>query len=236
MRLNCTNTKYSIFGKYDDLKYDSKNVAKLFNPMSEFGFLPKELEIFGLNPMKNEVIKLSRLQFKHEQEDILISFYPDRIDIDANMGSTVNVCKAVDYYVAILDTFELDVSRLAYNTAVLLVPDIEDKEQKDYIGKSIVDKKYFLYSDELLEWDTREIARIDCQVIDEQINVGQSLTRNSFTVDKDGLNGVGVNIDINTLAEDQTPRFHKDKIKSFFVQAEIINKKILDNLMAAEII
>lgn len=229
MALTINSIKYSIFGKYDFMEAASDIVSKLYGIFGKDKFIPNMLQMIQIEQPQNTVTKIMRPQFINEDMGCSVTCLPDRIDIEIKESENRNLDAVVEYYEAIIKTFELKINRIALNASASI--SITTKEESEDLRKSILNEKAYPYNENIVEWEARNVSRKKCDDLDEMVNVGQLICCvESVTTDGIIMKQIKIDTDINTLAEKKNERFDGSSCRSFFVNAIVWSQEILDNL------
>lgn len=231
----------SIFLNASELDATSKNISDMMNVFSDKGFIPNVFqEISNLNPKPQ-----NRFALQSQNKEWHINFGFNRIDIEKNpasvkgenLGSLIDFCdEAKDITKRILSKFPKKAKRLSLVTRVLLDEMTEKKLNEVY-------KKLFkapkIYNDNPpFEWNWRVVSHLNkkIQESEEIFNVITTLNRISAEVREgnsiSSLDRIELNLDVNTIPQNNEYRFDFSKIESFLdlmkewhneLETEIIN-------------
>lgn len=227
MSLEIKKVKYSIFGPYEPLEATPGNVSKIYEILGPEQYLPDLFKIIEIQQPDNTIKQINRMQFVNNQTSSKIAILPERLDIETNMGMAPDL--VFRYLNQIIELFDLKINRIALNTNA--VWDNPSEEDIKIITKKLISKEAYPYTDSLIEWSSRNVARKMCSGIGEEINIGQNIQSTAGLVNgKVQTTQIRVDTDINTLGENSAERFNSRDCKEFFKDASKWNQNLLDNL------
>lgn len=212
--------KYSIFGKFDFLEANPTNISKMYGIFGKYNFLPNMIQMIQIQHPQNTITTISRPQFINNDMKCNITFLSERIDIE--FKEVENFSIAMDYYNEILDTFPLEVNRIALNTGLFI--NSTTSEERESIRTAFINNNSYPFEEEVFEWNTRNVARKKCDEINEFVNVCQNVTCDGMA------NPIQVDIDINTLGELTENRFKFEDFSAFFSKADMWAEEIIENI------
>jgi len=230
----------SIFLNASELDATSKNIGDLMGVFSDKGFIPNTFqEITNLNPQPQ-----NRFALQSPNREWYINFGSTRIDIEKNpisikgdnLGSVETFCdEAKDIANRILSKVPKKANRLSLVTRVFLDEMNNDKLNNVY---SRLFKSPELYQDNLpFEWNWRTVSHIDKEISGEMetFNVITSLNRIGAQVREGNsiatLDRIELNLDINTVPQNNEYRFNEEKIKSFLELVKTWHNEIESNTL-----
>ena len=229
MTLTVNSTKYSIFGKYDFMEATPDNVSKLWNIFGKDEFLPNIVQMIQIEQPQNVVTKLMRPQFVNVGKGCNVTFLPDRIDIEMNDGKCIKLGVIIEYYDKIIKAFNLKINTIALNSSAII--HVSTLEESEVLRKGILCEKSYPYSENIIEWESRNVARKECDGLGELAKAGPNLQSIATATDTGiSIAQIQIDTDINTLAEKSVERFDVLSCKTFFACATTWNKELLDNL------
>ena len=228
----------SVFGDFTSIKPNTETVDAMITRFRDYGLLPAVFQegsfTFPSNTGVPKAETTNRLQMVSFEKNINVMFASNRLDINrASTDLTIGVTN--DNLNELLDILNkaasgLSFTRIGFNTTSLLNNPSTSLLQK-------IQPRLTLYNDpnELM---LRVNKRNDIAVGDnsnEQSNViltaqktmGQLLINNQpISVD----NGLILQFDINTIAENSEPRFFSEQTNKYIVSAEYIRQSLLNDL------
>lgn len=239
------NYKIITFGDFKDIVPTSDNMLFFIETFREQGLMPtifQEFRIDNVMPaagspqivvtqagVPSEPLSQQRIALITSNNQEQVSIQSNRIDYQFTINEDLTIDNKsrkemndkVDLVLkSIFEKFGTRATRLALNSNALLI-DLSPEEIKKFM--SSYSNPISIYDDcPLPEWSTRLMTRKVGNIdgIDEIFNVITILSKASLR--KPDLNGqvvlsegFEVNIDINTIAENTTPRFHANSLKEF---------------------
>lgn len=206
----------------NDIIPNAKNITYFVNEFEDMGFVPTNFKQVTNSQSHN------RLQLSSPDNEWVIRFLDDRIDIVKSMksisnnsiGEFDNFCQnAIIIWQKINKQYNKTASRIGITTNVLL------KEMSDENLKSIFEKLFIpirLYNlDNPISWEDELISRVSKKILsnDELMNVAVNLKRVQGQYnDEDNLTDfdrVQLSLHINTISENTEYRFKDDAIIDF---------------------
>tara|TARA_R110002033_G_scaffold40631_4_gene81049 strand:- start:229 stop:975 length:747 start_codon:yes stop_codon:yes gene_type:complete len=214
----------SIFLNASELDATSKNIGDMMSVFSDKGFIPNTFqEISSLNPKPQ-----NRFALQSPNREWHINFGYNRIDIEKNpvgvkgenLGNLNDFCDDVkDIANRILSKFPKKGNRLSLVTRVLL--DEMPEKTLDEIYNRLFNSPQIYNENPPFEWNWRVVSHLDKEIqeTNETFNVITTLNRISAQVREgnsvSSLDRVELNLDVNTIPQNNEYRFDYSKIESF---------------------
>lgn len=226
------NYQLSIFGKYSIVPSPEivKELMTEINNATKEAFLPSIISTQQVEVSSNQIKSLSNLGFITADQKFNISILNERIDVNYNRNTDIDVeidlfyDIAVKALVAIMDHFKLNAYRLAANFQ--MVCELPDFDKLRTLGNQFVTTAKY-YDDKMLcEWSNRVNSQVQVEIADqpEGLNV---ITEISSAQSVQGKPAILYHIDINTLPQNQNMRFSSTCIDHFVDKATPIAKGIV---------
>ncbi|MBB1150793.1 hypothetical protein H4K35_11815 [Myroides sp. NP-2] len=237
MRQNTLRYQISLFGSFDEIIASNENIKFFIDNFSDRGFIPNQfievsVEIKSENNKsettnRNEVSRL-RLNDKDKKWDI--RFASDRIDfffVNSNIGQIEMIDKNIfkddvyEFIKRINNKFNIKAKRLGFVTQYLY-----DQLDLSNIAKSFQNNISFFETKQITDWNMKMSSRqksINDEIINSSMDLKHLNRLMKINNDITEFNGILLNIDINTLSDNEMYRFNVENIKEFiddFLQIE----------------
>ena len=232
----------SLFGNYDEITPSSENMKFFIENFSDKGLIPNQIRQLSIDMTSKEPSSKTDLRLNLTDSDKKwdVKFNSNRIDIvflNSNIGVIKEISKedflkeAIDLLNRINQKFNKSHKKLGFVFQYLI-------DSTDIFN----DSKLFLNSIDyfneksMSDWSSRVATRSKLtyndnheeivNVISEARRINQPMNiKNNFAL----FEGVFINIDINTLSENQNYRFQFENLNSIFnemskIEASIINQ------------
>jgi hypothetical protein len=238
----------SIFGSFDEIKPSAENIKFFIDKFSDKGFIPNQftearVEIRselnkGIETTKN--VESSRLRLNDSDKKWDIRFASERIDfrfINSNIGQTKMIEKDVfisevsEFINRINEKHQIKSKRIGLVTQYLY-----DNLDLNKVSNSFLNNIAFFDQKQVIDWNAKTTTRHKIEAINEVANLGMDVRRiRQLMKINNGtslFDGVLLNIDINTLAENESYRFTVESIKSLIIEFSTIETTIFSETNA----
>jgi len=234
-----------VFGNYDDVIPNIDNIKYFIEVFADKNLIPSQFKQVSLNITGNtsKNSESTRLSLTSTDGMWNIRFNIDRIDFvltNSNIGK-VNMPN-IEQFLSEVEDILSKISKKFPKThkrvglvSQYIFKDIDANESSKKANKTID----FFSDKPILEWTNKTTTRMTVQVPEtEIINVSNELRwvkTNIKIEDKNTLfDGLLLNLDVNTINENQNYRFKNENLKSLLTQiskiAEVLRKQNTDNL------
>jgi hypothetical protein len=224
------NLRYqvSLFGNYDEIVPNSENIKFFFDNFTNKGMMPYQTQEVSIDITSEEsnYKNSHRLSLADLERKWNIKFNSDRIDIvfvNSNIGVTEMISKEdflkeTMFFLEKIDSkFTKSHKRVAFVTNHLFTPADISKSSKSFTNS--ID---YFDGKSILEWSNRVATRVKLlyggqedvvNVISAMRSIGQPMMiKNTHSF----FQGLALNIDINTIPENETYRFRFQDLESMF--------------------
>lgn len=242
------NLRYqiSLFGSFDEIKPSADNIKFFIDRFSDRGFIPNQfveasVEIKseinkGIATTKN--IEKSRLRLTDSDKKWDIRFASDRIDflfVNSNIGQIKVIDKeafileVLDFINRINEKHTIKSKRVGFITQYLY-----DGLDLTKVSNSFQSNIPFFNQKPIVDWNAKVTTRHKIEAIGEVANMGIDLRRlqrpmksnNSTTI----FDGILLNIDVNTLSENELYRFTIENFQSVINEFSAIQTTIFEEI------
>lgn len=234
-----------VFGNYDDITPNMDTIKYFIDVFANKNLIPSQFKEISLNLTGNTVNNsdTSRLSLTSTNGMWNIRFNVDRIDFvltNSNIGK-IDMPDAESFLTEV-DDILTKVSKKFPKThkrvglvSQYLFKDIDSGNSSKKANKTIT----FFNDKPIIEWSNKTATRITIQIPEaEVINISNELRwvkTNIKIEDKSALfDGLLLNIDINTINENQNYRFNNDNLKLFLKEisqiGEVLKKENIETL------
>ena len=238
--MNSIQLRYQIalFGNFDEITPTVENIKFFIENFSDKGFIPSQFNELNLGVPNIPPTNASRLSLTSNDSSWNIMFGKERLDFiltNTNIGiyqmptkdgflSTFN-----EIYSKISKNFPKKLKRIGFVCQYL----IRDIELPSLSKKINISPSYF-NNNSLIEFSNRYASRSNIKVPqDEIVNTSGELSWIKTLMAIDGKNslfdGLMLNIDINSLAENQDYRFDDVKLQLFLTEVSKIETKVFED-------
>lgn len=216
----------SVFGDFKDIDLSQESMSKLYQIYLKENMMPtimKEFDIISQN-VKN------RPNFVANDNSISISVASNRIDIISDMTATDKMyekCKFIDvaikYLKAFFEIFQVGISRMSYIEEGIMK--VLDNPVDSDIRNKFINTEHIYNSDKVFEWSSNSVSLEDWNINGhfERVNLNVTTALRKMSAVKDGqpitLNVLVLTQDLNTLAENTSPRLNYIDVESFLKEA-----------------
>lgn len=220
------NYQFSIFGDFRDISpKKSETVMELLMLYKDKNFIPSIFQEIQMGPIpnspENRIMLINsdgwQINIGNTRVDITISYKESSKYSSMSIEETKD--EACDIIKKLLEKYNKKCNRLALNTLFICSPEYSAKIEKKYLDKGRANDFYNINISQ--EWNERISSPIVVpDFYNEVINVGMNTIKGQghyVTENKTvQFNGITLQIDINTLPNEQTYRFDYEKINKFF--------------------
>ncbi len=234
-----------VFGNYDDITPNMDTIKYFIDVFANKNLIPSQFKEISLNLTGNTVNNsdTSRLSLTSTNGMWNIRFNVDRIDFvltNSNIGK-IDMPDAESFLTEV-DDILTKVSKKFPKThkrvglvSQYLFKDIDSSNSSKKANKTIT----FFNDKPIIEWSNKTATRITIQIPEaEVINISNELRwvkTNIKIEDKSALfDGLLLNIDINTINENQNYRFNNDNLKLLLKEisqiGEVLKKENIETL------
>lgn len=237
----------SIFGSVDEIKTSTENIKFFIDKLSDKGFIPNQFTEVSLE-IKSELnkgtetsnVETSRLRLSDSDKKWDIRFASDRIDflfVNSNIGQIkmlekdVFLSEVYEFIERINEKYQIKSKRVG-----LLTQYLYDGLDVNKVSSSFQNNIDFFNQKPIIDWNIKTATRHIIDSINEVANFSTEIRKiqrpmkiNNGTSLFDGLL---LNIDINTLAENESYRFTIESIKSFLNEFSTVETTILNETNA----
>lgn len=221
----------------NDILPNARNITYFVNEFEDMGLVPTNFK--QISNMQS----LNRLQLSSPDNEWLVRFLDDRIDIVKSMKSTNNdigefddFCKnVISIWEKINKQYKKTANRIGITTNVLL------KEMSEENLSSIFNKLFIpipLYNlDKPISWENELVSRTSKKILsnDELINIAVNLKRvQGQYKDEDTLTDfdrVQLSFHINTISENTEYRFKNDAIIDFLQSVSTLHAELSNSVI-----
>lgn len=243
------NYQMSVFGDYLSITPNMELTEKLTKAPGSLKLLPSIANVVHMGapnvldimPGSGQPKVLLRLQLIDETQQWNAVIMPNRIDVNYTIPFGTNALSwetiantAIELLRHMVLTCDVNFGRIAINLALLLLSNRD--EQLNEFSKRLIQPFAFQNGKESSEWGVRmntPTSFVINEGKEEQINVIHELSLNSAMSVKNDKNderrAAIAHIDVNTTAENMTPRFDSTALDIFKAQATgIINSMLVE--------
>ena len=232
----------SLFCDMENLRPSVETIPPLLQAFLDRNLLPStyyELALVPQGPPKN----VPRLRFASSDNEWTVEFETVRINIEKNsikpsgenLGNVEDFARdALDLLQRITRIFPKNGTRLALVTTSVL-SEVSAEKSRDFFSRLILPTT-FHQENPVLTWALHLHAKLDREIAGhlEVINVltqvnraiGQILEGETIIP----FDGIQIQLDVNTIAENTQPRFDFETAHAFFMEALAIRRQALDSL------
>jgi len=216
----------SVFGDFKDIDLSQESMSKLYQIYLKENMMPtimKEFDIISQN-VKN------RPNFVANDNSISISVASNRIDIISDMTATDKMYEkgkfidvAIKYLKAFFEIFQVGISRMSYIEEGIMK--VLDNPVDSDIRNKFINTEHIYNSDKVFEWSSNSVSLEDWNINGhfERVNLNVTTALRKMSAVKDGqpitLNVLVLTQDLNTLAENTSPRLNYIDVESFLKEA-----------------
>jgi len=230
----------ALFGNYDEIVPNSDNIKFFFDSFANKGMIPYQTQEVNIDVTSKEPSQktIQRLSLADSERKWDIKFNTDRIDItfvNANIGITEVISKEdflkeTMFFLEKIDgKFQRSHKRIAFVAHYLFSPTDASKSSKPFTNS-------INYFDDkpILEWSNRVATRVKLSYDDQEdvINVISEMGRINQPMKINNavslFQGIALNVDINTIPENETYRFQLKDLKSIFEEMLKIEKIVVE--------
>lgn len=227
----------SIFADTNDIVPNAATFSKLQSALGD-DYIPMTIQEMGVDGIKNRISMDKQdlgIKILFLNNMIIIEKYPKNI-LDASIGTFEDFCDFGSEIInSLLNEFKKKANRLTFVSKYLL-----KKSSGDDLNT--ITSKLFNYppsyeESNAFEWNWRMVSRVNKEFngSNEDMNYVTAINRikgnmfnNGFSEEFEGLD---VEFDINTLAENDTLRFDKEEIQKFYLAAKTWHLSHYTNIM-----
>lgn len=227
----------SFFGNYDEIIPNAEIIKTLFDLLSDKKLIPNQFQELGVSIVNGEPINSNknRLRFTSQDKSLNINFNADRIDFiitNINIGvfampNISDFIKEVEDIISRIDKqYNKQHKRIGF-VKDILIDGIDSKETQKKFNTNIP----FFNGIPLREWSNRVTSRVEItepskdilNIICDVKKVRSILYINSKNTEFDGVH---INVDVNTISENNNYRFNHNNISSFIKKIVEIEEEI----------
>ena len=228
-----------IFGNFNDIEPTPDNTRMLIDLFKDKALIPGVIYEFRTTAPAAIPARRARIRCASANGEWAIEFLSNRIRIEkraiethgANLGDLNAFCSDASYlFRQITSAFKKKANRIALVTYFVLEKMTEETLSQTYLR--LFKTPEFYKENPPFEWDWRTASRnsIKLEELDENLNVIVMVNRSYGEFQAKGevtpFDGIQLNLDINTVPDNQELRFDDHNIASFYDQVS----KLHDNL------
>lgn len=224
------DTSYTIsaFGNFSDVIPTAETMQFFLNSFGKKDLIPSVFQEYQIEADIQKAMPVQRVSLISSDNKEQVTISSNRIDyqvmvnddtkLDAQYRDGINQ-KVCNIYETIFKYFKKQSTRLALNAESLVV-DISPEEVSDFMSKYSNPIAIF-NENQMFEWSTRLVVKESRPINGqkETINIIAVIAKTMINkVEEDqttNLDGFKINIDINTIAENELSRFSKPDIEDF---------------------
>ncbi len=218
----------SLFTNASDIIPNASTYSRLATALGDT-YIPITIQEMTPSGSKNRIAMENQelgLKVLFLMNRIIIEKYPTNLADGDSLGTFESFCDLVNEVIeSLLGVFEKDVNRLSFVSTYLLKK--EDEENINPISSKLFVFPQSHNETNTFEWNWRMVRSEENTFgeYSEKMNYITSINRIrgmiSDNTNNEEFEGLNVEFDFNTIAENQAMRFDIEKIKSFYAHAKI---------------
>ena len=233
------NFQTSLFGSFIDIKPKSDLVFSLLSNLKDEQFIPGTVDLATIDIKTGKLTTESRMQFISQDKTWSIVFLQERIDFNYNFQENTEKIKNIEKLSAhanhlinkVFSEFsETTGNRLAVNCKILM-EEFSEEQFNAFVNRFIVPLN-INKNGKLAEWSVRYNYNNQINVDIEKKEQSNCIIDISQVINKVNSEEkrVLISLDVNTLKENQEPRFKYENLLKFSDGAKRFMKEALQEV------
>ena len=227
MKISNLKFQISLFGNYDEISPSVSTIKTFVELFEDKGLIPNQFQEININLTGDAMHKpgtISRLKLTSSDKSLNINFNADRIDFilnNINLGVfemlDINAftTEVEDIAQKIGGVFDKTHKRIGFVSSFLI-----DNIDLDEVQNRVFSNIPFFDDKQKANWTCRNAAIVNIEaeaneICNAVVNVNKIEANLLMNNENSVFNGILLNIDINTLAENSEYRFTKDNISGY---------------------
>lgn len=224
----------SVFGNFKNIDLSQESMSKLYQIYLKENLMPAVMKEFDI-ASQNVV---NRPNFVANNNSIAISIGSNRLDISSDISAGDNMLSkelfietATKYLKEFFAIFNVNASRMSFITEGVLK--IIDNSSEAITAKNFLNTDHVYNSSNIFEWSANSVSLDEWNINEktEKVNLNVTTSLRRMNAVKNGqpalLNGLVLEQDLNTLAENNSLRLTFSDIEVFLKLANQKNEAIL---------